>query len=312
MTVPDACRRAALSAVLVSSLGTAAAAPFFAPFGIDTAAFDSSTRAQDDFYQYVNGGWLKHTTIPDAETSVTLAGEASNRVTQRLHELLEAAATLQGEATSTEAKVGAMYAAFMDKSRVDALGVGPIQADIQAIQALQDKTALAAFMGRSQYDFGGALFALGIDVDLGSPERYTVYVGQAGLGLPDRDYYLRPEFSSELLAYRTYIERLLTLVGWSDPPIAASAIVTLETQIAEASWPRSAQRDLRRLYNPMSPAQLVSSGPGFRLESLSFRRKARGQEPARDSRVFGVSKARSHLRQDAARYAQSLGGIHGR
>ncbi len=261
--------RFVLAVSLAVGGGAASAAPpFFPPAGLDLSARDPGTRAQDDFYQYVNGAWLKRTTIPPGESSVSLASELADRVETQLHTLLDEAASASGSAPATEVQVGAMYAAYVDQSRLDALGVSPVRADLDAIAALRTRTELAARMGHSQYDFGGSLFEVGIDVDIGNPSQYSVYLGQAGLGMPDRDYYLASEHRTARAAYRAYIERLLNLVDWRDAGAAADAVLALETRIAEASWTRAAQSDLRKLYNPMSPDDLAKLAPGFDWRSF--------------------------------------------
>ena len=248
--------------MLVAAAGASAAPAFFPPAGLDLSARDTATRAQDDFYQHVNGTWLKRTTIPAGQNSVSLASELEERVDSQLHALLDTAASAS-DAPATDARVGAMYAAFTDQSRLDALGMSPIRADLDAIAALRTRSEIAGRMGRSQYDFGGSLFEAGIDVDIGNPKQYAIYLGQAGLGMPGREYYLTNEYRSARTAYRGYVERLLGLVDWRDPAAAADSVVALETRVAEASWTRSAQSDLRRLYNPMSPEELTRLAPGF-------------------------------------------------
>jgi len=249
--------------LLLTSATLFAAPPFFAPAGLDPGARDPATRAQDDFYQYVNGSWLKRTTIPPGQSSVSLASELEDRVETQLHTLLEDAAARSSSAPAADARVGALYAAFIDQSRLDALGISPLRADLDLIAAIRNKSDIATRMGSSQYDFGGSLFEIGIDVDIGNPAQYAIYIGQAGLGMPGRDYYLANESRPTRTAYRAYIERLLGLIQWREPAASADAVLALETRIAEASWTRSAQSDLRRLYNPMSPDELTTLAPGF-------------------------------------------------
>ena len=123
--------------------------------------------------------------------------------------------------------------------------------------------ALAALMGRGQTDFNGSLFNLFIDADLKDPAHYAVYVSQAGLGLPDRDYYLKPEFAAQKGKYETYIAQLLQLIGWPNPAQAAKDVVAFETELARASWTKAQQRDPLATYNPMGVRQLVKFAPGM-------------------------------------------------
>jgi putative endopeptidase len=258
--------RVALSALLLLAQGAAWAngAAFFPPFGLDLSARDPSVRPQDDFFQYANGAWIARTAIPTDGSYMNLFRELSDRVELRLRTLLEAAAAdAPAQPATVEQKVGAMYAAFMDERRIEALGTGPIRAAITAVRQAPNRSALARIMGRSAFDFGGSIFGVGIDVDLKDATHYAVYLNQGGLGMPDRDYYLTAQFAAQKLAYRRYVLALLTLIGWPKPAAAADAIIVFETRIAKASWTKAEQRDLVKIYNPASPAELATLAPGF-------------------------------------------------
>jgi putative endopeptidase len=240
------------------------AAPFFAPFGIDLTALDTKTRPQDDFFRFVNGAWLDRTPIPDDSDRVSQGQDLADRVEARLHALLEAAAAGAPESAATpEQKVGAMYAAFMDSKTIEALGASPIRADLDLARSAQDRKQIARLMGHSLYGFGNSIFAANIDIDLKDTAHYAVYVSQSGLGMPDRDYYLKPAFSAQTTAYRAYIARLLTLIQWPDPEQSADAILAFETKIATASWTKAEQRDQIKVFNPMSTGDLAVFAPDF-------------------------------------------------
>jgi putative endopeptidase len=240
------------------------AKPFFPPFGIELAARDTSTRPGDDFYQYQNGGWLARTPIPRDLPEISTGREQVRRVEARVRQLLEAAAARAPvQPKSLEGKAGAMYAAFMDEKRVNALGVTPIRGRLDTIAAAPDHDAIAEQMGRSFYDFGKSLFYVLLDVDRKNPEHYGIYVGQSGLGMPDRDYYFGPQFAAQRAAYRAYLHRLLKLIEWKNPSALADSILAFETRIAGVSWPETEQRDFSRHYNPMTPEELASYARGF-------------------------------------------------
>ena len=105
--------------------------------------------------------------------------------------------------------------------------------------------------------------ALSIDVDFKDPERYAVYLGQSGLGLPDRDYYLKPDFAAQKTKYQNYVAKLLRLIDWPDADKRARDVVDFESRIAEASWTKTQQRDPIATYNPMSIAELETFAPNF-------------------------------------------------
>src|SRR5262249_5863455 len=118
-------------------------------------------------------------------------------------------------------------------------------------------------MGKHNTDFFGTLFQLRIDVDSKHPKTYAVHISTAGLGLPDRDYYLKSEFAAQKSAYLTYVRKLLELVSWPNAEALANQIVELETKIAEASWTKAEERDPVSTYNPMQRTELIAHAPHF-------------------------------------------------
>jgi putative endopeptidase len=123
----------------------------------------------------------------------------------------------------------------MDEARLDTLGAAPIGPELSAIRAAKDRQDITELMARNNTDFYATIFSLGTDVDLKDTSHYAVYATQGGLGLPDRDYYLKPSFASQKAAYQTYVAKLLTLIGWPEPEANAAAVVAFETQLADAT-----------------------------------------------------------------------------
>ena len=250
------------AALLLSA--TASGGPLYPPVGLDMSASDPATRPGDDFFQYSNGAWLERVAIPADKSFMTEAQRVRDVTEAQLHEIIEAAAAHTGREPATlEGKIGAFYKAFMDDERREKLGVRPLATELKAIRASGTRAQLATIMGRSTSGFGGSLFGLYIDTDLKDTAHYAAYISQAGLSLPDRDYYLKPEFSKEKLQLRDYAERLLTLCGWPVARVHAAEIVALETRIAQVSWTKAQQRDLPKMYNPYTPSELQAFAPGF-------------------------------------------------
>ena len=182
----------------------------------------------------------------------------------RLHEMMEAAAAhASHRPADLEGKVGAFYKAFMDEIRIDSLGASPLDTALGVVRAATSRDALAGLMGRGSFDLESTLFNLYTDVDLKDPTHYAAYVGQGGLGLPDRDYYLTPEFTAARSAYQGYVAKMLGLLAWPRPAARARDVLAFETSIAEASWTRTQQRDPVATYNPMTVAALQRLAPGF-------------------------------------------------
>ena len=160
-------------------------------------------------------------------------------------------------------KVGAFYASFMDEATIERLGAGAIAPELNAIRSAPDLAGIARLMGESASDLYSSPFGASIDVDLKDPTVYAISLSQSGLGLPDRDYYLKDSFARQREAYRAYAEQLLSLVGWPDPAGTSQKVLAFETALAKASWTRVQQRDPDTQYNPASKADLQALAPQF-------------------------------------------------
>ncbi|MBS0387056.1 MAG: M13 family metallopeptidase [Proteobacteria bacterium] len=249
-------------ALLLSAI--VSSAPLYPPAGLDMSAIDPATRPGDDFFQYANGNWLEHATIPADRSFITEAQRLRDVTETQLHEIIDAAAAQGGHEPATLAgKVGAFYRSFMDDPRREAQGLRPLQKQLAEVRGCKTRARLANIMGRSMGDLGGSLFFVSIDVDLKDTAHYAVSLSQSGLSLPDRDYYLNPQFAREKREFRDYAARLLTLAGWPGAQVQANAIEALESRIAEASWTKAQQRNLPAMYNPYTPAALQAFAPGF-------------------------------------------------
>ncbi len=249
-------------ALAASSAHADAARPQFGAWGFDLAGRDLSTTPGADFFQYANGSYLKTLVIPSDRARYGSFDALTELSAQRLHDLLEAAAG-KASATGEEAKVGAFYRAYMDEARIEALDARPLAGDLAAIAGATDRTTLAMQMGRGNASFFGGLFGVGIINDFKAPDHYAIYLGQAGLGMPDRDYYLKSEFAPQKAKYEAYVAQTLKAVNWPDADEAAKAVVAFETAVADASWSKVEQRDPVKGYNPMAPAELAALAPGF-------------------------------------------------
>jgi len=253
-----------LAAIVAAVACLALAAPVYGDWGFDAAGMDATVPPGDDFFKYANGGWDARTAIPDDRSGYGVDAVLSEAAEAHLRAILEADPSGEtGPEAADARKIHAAYAAFMDQKRIEALGAAPIASDLAAIRAANDKSDLAALMGQDNVSFQSSIFRLDIGSDEKDPGHYAVGLGQWGLGLPDRDYYLTPAFAAKKAAYQVYVAKLLSLGGWTDPQGAAAAVVDYETRIAEASWTRAERRDPDKTYNPMSPAELQAAAPGF-------------------------------------------------
>jgi len=267
-----ACALATLGSGVTSAADTK---PQYGDWGFDLAGTDNTTKPGDDFFRHANGAWLDKAQIPGDKPGISLRLAMTDTVEARLHDMMEqAAAKATHEPADLEGKMGAFYKAFMDEQRVEDAGLKPLADNLTAIRKAESRDQLAALMGRSIDDFDSALFNLNIDVDLKDPKHYALYVGQGGLGLPDRDYYLNAQFAAQKKAYLEYAAQLLKLAQWPDADARAKDLIDFETQVAEASWTKVQQRDLSAIYNPMSVAELEKFAPGFAWKEFLKQAKA--------------------------------------
>jgi putative endopeptidase len=247
------------AALLTATAALAADKPLYGTWGFDSAGMDKATKPGDDFFRYANGAWLDKTAIPADKPAVSFRLQMTDRAEARIHDLLEAA---KDEAPSDlEGKAGRFYRSFMDETRVEAAGAKPLDPLLSDVRNAKPREAEAALMGRANADLDASLFNVFIDIDLKDPSHYAVYVSQGGLGLPDRDYYLKPDFAAAKTKYEAYVAQLLKLEGW--PGDQAKAVVEFESKIADASWSKAEQRDPVKVYNPMSVGELATFAPGF-------------------------------------------------
>ncbi len=237
-------------------------APSILPWGFDLAGRDTAIAPGADFYGYANGTYVKNLVIPPDRARYGEFDALAALSEQRVHALLEHAAH-DPNASGDEARIGAYYRAFMDEDRANALGVKPLAPILAQIRAAKTRADLARLMGHANDTFFHGFFGVDVEVDAKDPTRYAVFIGQDGLGLPDRDYYLQPQFADKKAKYQAYVAQMLSLVNWPNAQAEAKAIVDMETQIAQASWSIAEDRDPTKTYNPMTPAQLAAAAPGF-------------------------------------------------
>ena len=262
IAAPVLARNAGADASLVAATDAAAGAEdgslkplTFGSWGVDLGARDTSVKPGDDFDKYANGAWFARTEIPADQASAGVDYDVYNLTQRQLRQLVTGA-----PATS---QVGGLYQSFMDEKRVAQLGTKPLMADIAAVAGIKDKSEMARFMGASQGSFGASIVGGGPYADPDTPTVNVLWLGQGGIGLPDRDYYLNDSFKPQREAYRAYIARTMKMIGNPDPEKAADAVLAFETEIAKVSWAIAERRDLGKINNPMSSEALAAYAPGL-------------------------------------------------
>ena len=232
--------------------------------GFDVSGQNRSIRPGDDFYAFANGEAIDRLVIPPDRASTGVIASLQTLSEERVHLILEAAAAGAPAMPARDGeKAGAFYRAFMDEARVEELGSTPIASDLGSVRNVSNRAALAGLMGRANDGAFASLLSVTIDVDEDRPDHYAVHLGQGGLGLPDRDYYIQPQFAAKIVLYQSYVERMLALAGQPDPSGDAARVVAFETGIAEASLSKVDRRDPVKLYHPMTLAEVEASEPGL-------------------------------------------------
>jgi putative endopeptidase len=263
------------------ALSTLAAGPAVPPWGVDLNYVDKSVAPGDDFFLYANGNWVKTAQFsPDRSyTGVNLEIDKKNE--QRLKDIV--AELHKSAADDQERKLRDLYDAFTDQAALEKTGLAHGQADLDRIAKLQTLSDVAAEMGMVKLGLDGP-FGLYLGIDDKHPSSYSVNLYQSGLGLPDRDYYLRDdkEIADTRVAYQKYLAQMLSFTGAADAEARAGAIMKLEHDLAVASWPAADRRDADKTYNPMPVSDLEKMAPGFPwpsfLDAAHLSRTAPGGE----------------------------------
>jgi putative endopeptidase len=232
--------------------------------GIDRAALDPAVRPQDDLFRAANGRWLQATQIPPDKSDWGITREMRDRSDARVRQIVEDLAKTPHPPGSIEQKIGDFYAGFLDEAAIDRAGLAPLKPWLDAIDAVKTPTELARVMGRLQGVSSTGL-ELAVYPDAKEPGIYRALTWQDGLGLPDRDYYLKDDerFVKAREAYLAYLEKLFALAGDAAAAEHAKTVYALEKRMAEAQWPRVDNRNPVKRYNPMTPAELAAKAPDF-------------------------------------------------
>ena len=261
--VDDSCTTSSLFAASDADVGAGSiiAAPRMGSWGFDTAGMDNAARPGDDFFAYASGNWASNTQIPADKSSYGAFIGLRDLSEARVHQLLEGYKLGNPATDGDAAKIAALYRGFLDEAAIEALGSQPLQPSLQAIAAASDHKALTALMGKRYTGFGATLFGVSVSDDQRDPEHYTLYMGQSGLGLGDRQMYLDEKFAPQRERYQAYIAQMLELAGWQDPAASAARVMAFETEVAKAHWSRAESRNRDRTYNPVSRAELAQMAP---------------------------------------------------
>jgi len=242
---------------------TSTGKPELGTWGVDLSGMDKTVNPGDSWYQYVNGTWDRNTTIPADKASWGGFGVLAELSNTRTRTLIEDIASKPAPKGTNEQKIGDLYRSFMDEQAIEKAGIEPLKPYLARIDAIHNQHDLAAAFAEANRTGVGGPIGIGLQQDLKNNSVYAAYVGQGGIGLPDRDYYLEAKFEPIRAKYVEHLTNLFRLAGISDPDARAKRVFDLEKQIAETHWTRVQSRQTEKLYNPKSLAELAQMTPGF-------------------------------------------------
>ncbi len=236
----------------------------YGAWGVDLTGMDTSVAPGDDFNRYVNGRWYDAARLPPDRPLVGSASDLALLAGTRMYLILRDLDTRESALSADERKVRDLYRSFMDTARIEQLGLAPAQRDLAELGALRTHDDVARAMASVSMMTQSA-FNIAIGPNARNPNAYVVTLVQSGLGLPDREYYLRDDQVTRGIraAYRQYITRMLMLGGTANAQPKANAILALETALARVHWPAVERRDVQKTYNPMTISELERFAPEF-------------------------------------------------
>ncbi|WP_426106580.1 M13 family metallopeptidase [Massilia sp. TSP1-1-2] len=253
--------------LITAFAGATDAPPKAALSGIDSQYIDPAVRIQDDFFDHLNGKWLKNTDIPADKARWGAFDKLADDTQPQVRAIIEAAqADKKAKAGVDARKIGDLYASYMDEKKREQLGYKPLARELAAIRAMRDKKAIPALIAHLGEIGVTTPYAVGVEQDGRESTRYAVGVYQSGLGLPDRDYYLKKDdakMADAKAKYEMLVAAMLGKIGRKDGLDAARAIVALETELAQAQWTKVENRDPVKRYNKVAVAKLGELTPGY-------------------------------------------------
>jgi predicted metalloendopeptidase len=254
-----------VSALLLALLASAGVHAEPKTSGVDIGNIDGAVRPQDNFFLNLNGKWLASTDIPSDKASWGSFEKLDDDTKPQLRAIIEAAAA--NPAGSPEAqRIGDFFASYMDEARLEQVGLAPLKADFDRVAALSDKKQIPALIAHfNRYGYS-VPYGVGIHQDNKDSTKYVADLYQDGLGLPDRDYYLKKsdkKLADALARYEQHVAKMLALAGNANSAADAKAIVALETELAKLQWTKVELRDPVKAYNKVPLDKLSKLAPGY-------------------------------------------------
>ncbi len=251
-----------------TKIAAADAKPILGTFGIATENMDTSVEPGDNFYEYVNGGWLQNIEIPSDRSRYGAFSILRDKSEKRVRGIIEAAAS-NANPSADEKRIGDFYNAYLNTDRIESLGLDPIQDGLDRIKAARTHADILKLMADAKLGLASPVAPF-VYIDFKQNDQYITYISQSGLSLPNRDYYFdESERGQEILSgYEKLAATMLTEAGLRGPRARAKGVLDFETRLAEGHWSRVEQRDREKIYNKMSLAELIELAPGVDWEMM--------------------------------------------
>ncbi|MBR0246890.1 MAG: M13 family metallopeptidase [Bacteroidales bacterium] len=254
--------------LMMSLLTFAACAPKTGAPALDLTDLDTTASPKVDFYQYATGGWQKKNPLRPEFSRYGSFDAIRERTQENLNALFESMTTLEAKPGTVDQKISDLYKMALDSTTRNELGAKPILPYMAQIQNVKTKEDFMSLLGEMNRYGEGGLLGIGVEADLANSDLQVLYVGQGGLGMGDRDYYLKAENKELYEGYKAYLIKVLELAGVENARTAVDQDLVIENEMAPIFWSREQNRDMQAIYNPMSTDEMLARWPNLHLDRL--------------------------------------------
>ena len=251
--------------LMMSMLAFAACAPKTGAPALDLTDLDTTASPKVAFYQYATGGWQQKNPLRPEFSRYGSFDAIRERTQENLNALFESMTTLEAKPGTVDQKISDLYKMALDSTTRNQLGAQPIQPYIAQIRDVKTKEELSTLLGQMNLYGEGGLMGFGVEADLANSEVQVLYLGQGGLGMGDRDYYLKAENKELYEGYKAYLVKVMELAGLEDARALAEKDLLVENEMASIFWSREQNRDMQAIYNPMSTQEMIARWPNLNL-----------------------------------------------